>query len=66
MIARSKDKLDEAKKLIDQDGGKSFSVVADAHDSASVVKAFKEIRETIGHPEVSVIFTNVLRAYCLS
>ena len=52
LIGRSKEKLEEIKRLIEGEGGKSVPIVADLNDSLSIIAAFQEIRETIGHPVV--------------
>jgi NAD(P)-dependent dehydrogenase (short-subunit alcohol dehydrogenase family) len=54
LVARNRDKLEPVAKAIDEAGGRSCSVSADATSESSLSEAFDTIRKQLGHPTVLV------------
>ena len=54
LMARGKESLSVAREEVEGAGGTAFAVQADATDAASVARAFDEVREGLGDPEVFV------------
>jgi len=54
LLARNKEKLAERQKEIEAKGGHAIVVSIDVADPHSVTAAFKEVRDTVGDPEVLV------------
>mmetsp|Transcript_2424 Transcript_2424/g.2712 ORF Transcript_2424/g.2712 Transcript_2424/m.2712 type:complete len:235 (-) Transcript_2424:16-720(-) len=54
LVSRKKDTLTPTEKEIVANGGTAISVTADATSEESLISAFKEIVQKLGHPEVLV------------
>ena len=54
LMARGKESLSVARDEVEGAGGTAFAVQTDATDAASVARAFDEVREGLGDPEVFV------------
>ncbi len=54
LMARSEESLSAAREEVESAGGRALAVAADATDPASMARAFDEVREGLGDPEVFV------------
>lgn len=54
LLARSEESLSAAREEVEDAGGEVLAVQADATDADSVARAFDEVRESLGDPEVFV------------
>ncbi len=54
LMARSEESLSAAREEVEGAGGKALVVTADATEPTSVARAFDEVREALGDPEVFV------------
>jgi NAD(P)-dependent dehydrogenase (short-subunit alcohol dehydrogenase family) len=61
LMARSEESLSAAREEVEGAGGKALAVTADATEPTSVARAFDEVREAWGDPEVFVYNAGAFR-----
>lgn len=61
LLARSPKSTDPVREEIESAGGEALAVEADATDAASVARAFEEVRDSLGDPEVFVYNAGAFR-----
>ncbi len=61
LMARSEESLSAAREEVENAGAKALAVAANATDPASVARAFDEVRDELGDPEVFVYNAGVFQ-----